>query len=100
MTSLPIMKKALIPRVVGNVVVECGVPSLSPCSFTRLPLDSTHQATQDRLTPPRSHYINRGGTTLFYFCQDDRIDRLVRSGHAIDPENQPSQLHKVGYSRF
>jgi hypothetical protein len=67
MTSLPIVKQALIPRVIGNMIAQCSAPTLSPRSFTPFRFDATNQARKDRRSPQqlRSEHINRDRTAPF-----------------------------------
>ena len=102
MTSLPIMKKSLVSRVVGNVVSQRGTPSLSPRSFTPVRLDSANQARERGRTPAafRSDYTDRAGATVFNFRYNRGIERLVRFQDAVRPKDQPSPFHDIAYRRF
>jgi hypothetical protein len=102
MTSLPIMKEPLIPRVVGDVVAQCGVPSLASRDCAPFGVAAPNQARQDGRTPqrPRSQDIDCGWTALFHFGPDNRIERVVRFGHAVHPEHQCPPFDNFGHGRL
>lgn len=102
MTSLPIMKKPLIPRMIGNKVAQCGIPSLSPCSFTPFRLNTSNQARNWCRAPKRrdGNCAKRCGTALFDFGEDNRIERMLRCGHAVRPKNYGSPFNHVIRSRL
>jgi hypothetical protein len=99
MTSLPIVKKALTTQMVGNVVPQCGVPSLSPRSFAPLRINAPNQARETGRIPGGCclYYHNRPGVTLFNFRDSGGIERLVPFGHAVRPKNYGSPLHDLGH---
>src|SRR6516164_6604781 len=102
MTSLPIMKKPLISRVVDNVVSQRGVPYLSPPRFTPVRLESAKQAREHGRTPGafRRDYADSPRATVFNFRDNRGIERLVRLGYAFRPQNHGSPLHDLGHRRF
>src|ERR1051326_8972839 len=98
MTSLPVMKKPLIPWVVDDMVSQRNVPSLSARSFTPVRLDSANQARERGRTPRtcRQAFANRLGRALTDLRRNGGSDRLGWFRNAVSPEGDGAAFHQLG----